>query len=44
MPPIIVTDYTWRQTAEEIIISVPIRGSPKDVNVFAIDNYVKVSI
>ncbi|KAG8042357.1 hypothetical protein G9C98_004991 [Cotesia typhae] len=43
MPPIIVTDYTWRQTAEEIIISVPIRGNPKDVNVFAIDNYVKMS-
>lgn len=42
MPVIIITDYTWRQTTEEIIISVPIKGSPKNIDVFAIDNYLKV--
>ncbi|XP_057328124.1 dynein axonemal assembly factor 4-like [Microplitis mediator] len=41
--PVIITDYTWRQTAEEIIISVPIKGSPKNIDVFAIDNYLKIS-
>ncbi|XP_034947682.1 dynein assembly factor 4, axonemal-like [Chelonus insularis] len=43
MPVIIIKDYTWRQTAEKIIITIPIRGKPKNVDVFAIDNYVKIS-
>ena len=42
MPAIIVNDYTWRQTPEAIIISTQLSGHPRNVDLFAIDNYIKV--
>ncbi|XP_011301185.1 dyslexia susceptibility 1 candidate gene 1 protein homolog isoform X2 [Fopius arisanus] len=43
MPAILVKDFTWRQTPEEIIIFVSLTGKPKKVDIFAIENYLKVS-
>lgn len=42
MPIITINDYTWRQTPEEIIITVPIKGKPTKIDIFAFDNYIKV--
>lgn len=39
---IIIKDYQWRQTEKKIIIYVPLRGHPKNVHLFVIDDYVKV--
>jgi len=39
---IVIKDYQWRQTDRRIIIYVPLKGRPKNVNLFAMDNYVKV--
>ncbi|XP_076381602.1 dynein axonemal assembly factor 4 [Megalopta genalis] len=43
MPAIVIKDYTWRQTSELVILNIPLRGNPTNVDVFVIDNYVKVS-
>ncbi|KAK0088185.1 hypothetical protein PV325_012852 [Microctonus aethiopoides] len=43
MPIITINDYTWRQTPEEIIITVPIKGNPTKIDIFAFDNYIKAS-
>ncbi|XP_050461036.1 dynein axonemal assembly factor 4-like [Cataglyphis hispanica] len=40
---IIIKDYQWRQTEKKIIIYVPLRGHPKNVHLFMIDDYVKIS-
>ncbi|XP_029672846.1 dynein assembly factor 4, axonemal-like [Formica exsecta] len=40
---IIIKDYQWRQTEKRIIIYVPLRGHPKNVHLFVIDDYVKIS-
>lgn len=42
MPAIIIKDYQWRQTEKKIIIYVPLKGCPKNVDLFVMDNYVKV--
>ncbi|XP_076246872.1 dynein axonemal assembly factor 4 [Calliopsis andreniformis] len=43
MPAIVIKDYTWRQTSEFVILNIPLRGHPKQVDLFVIDNYAKVS-
>nr|XP_031825942.1 dynein assembly factor 4, axonemal-like [Nomia melanderi] len=43
MPAIVIKGYTWRQTPESVILTVPLSGNPKKVDLFVIDNYVKVS-
>ncbi|XP_011695253.1 PREDICTED: dyslexia susceptibility 1 candidate gene 1 protein homolog [Wasmannia auropunctata] len=40
---IVIKDYQWRQTDKRIIIHVPLRGRPKNVDLFVMDNYVKIS-
>ncbi|XP_072763777.1 dynein axonemal assembly factor 4 [Anoplolepis gracilipes] len=40
---IIIKDYQWRQTEKRIIIYVPLRGHPKNVHLFVMDDYVKIS-
>lgn len=44
MPAIIIKDFSWRQTSEFVILNVPLKGHPKKVDLFIIDNYVKVKI
>ncbi|XP_029174658.1 dynein assembly factor 4, axonemal-like [Nylanderia fulva] len=43
MMAIIIKDYYWRQTEKRIIIYVPLRGHPKNVHLFVMDDYVKIS-
>ncbi|XP_078038764.1 dynein axonemal assembly factor 4 [Augochlora pura] len=43
MPAIVIKDYTWRQTSELVTLNIPLRGNPTNVDVFVVDNYVKVS-
>ncbi|XP_053980240.1 dynein axonemal assembly factor 4-like [Hylaeus volcanicus] len=43
MPAIVIKDYTWRQTSEFVMLNVPLRGHPAKVDLFVIDNYVKIS-
>ncbi|KAF3420196.1 hypothetical protein E2986_05704 [Frieseomelitta varia] len=43
MPAIIIKDFSWRQTSEFVILNVPLKGHPKKVDLFIIDNYVKIS-
>ncbi|XP_071858851.1 dynein axonemal assembly factor 4 [Bombus fervidus] len=43
MPAIVIKDYSWRQTSEFVILNVPLKGHPKKVDLFVIDNYVKIS-
>ncbi|XP_018343108.1 PREDICTED: dyslexia susceptibility 1 candidate gene 1 protein homolog [Trachymyrmex septentrionalis] len=40
---IIIKDYQWRQTDKRIIIYVPLKNRPKNVHLFVMDNYVKIS-
>ncbi|TGZ48992.1 Uncharacterized protein DBV15_06662 [Temnothorax longispinosus] len=40
---IVIKDYQWRQTEKRIIIHVPLKGRPKNVDLFVMDNYVKIS-
>lgn len=42
MPTIVIKDYQWRQTEKKIIIYTPLRGCPKNMDLFVMDNYVKV--
>ncbi|XP_032663171.1 dynein assembly factor 4, axonemal-like isoform X2 [Odontomachus brunneus] len=43
MPAIIIKDYQWRQTEKKIIIHVPLKNRSKNVDLFVMDNYVKIS-
>lgn len=43
MPLILVKNYNWRQTNEIVLINVPVTKNPKKVNLFAVDNYLKVN-
>ncbi|OAD60638.1 Dyslexia susceptibility 1 candidate 1 protein [Eufriesea mexicana] len=43
MPVIVIKDYSWRQTTEFIILNIPLKGHPKKIDVFVIDNYIKIS-
>ncbi|XP_076172457.1 dynein axonemal assembly factor 4 [Ptiloglossa arizonensis] len=43
MPAIVIKDYTWRQTSQFVLLNIPLKGHPTKVDVFVIDNYVKVS-
>ncbi|KAK7793549.1 hypothetical protein R5R35_000389 [Gryllus longicercus] len=41
--PIIVKDYTWRQTNEIVVVQVPLKGVPyRKADVFTFENYIKV--
>jgi len=42
MPTIVIKDYQWRQTEKKIIIHVPLKGRPRKVDLFVMDNYTKV--
>jgi hypothetical protein len=42
MPTIVIKDYQWRQTEKKIIIHVPLKGRPRKVDLFVMDNYAKV--
>ncbi|GLH13195.1 Cleavage and polyadenylation specificity factor subunit 4 [Gryllus bimaculatus] len=40
--PIIVKDYTWRQTNEIVVVQVPLKGVPyTKADVFTFENYIK---
>lgn len=42
--PIQVKDYVWEETDESVLITVPLKGVPPNrVDVFSIDDYIKVS-
>lgn len=42
--PIIVKDFTWKQTPEHINITVPLRGAPlSKVDIFTSPRYIKVT-
>lgn len=42
--PIQVKDYVWEETDESVLIAVPLKGVPPNrVDVFSIDDYIKVS-
>ncbi|XP_076282696.1 dynein axonemal assembly factor 4 [Lasioglossum baleicum] len=43
MPAIVIKSYTWRQTSEFVILNIPLRGNPTNVDLFVVDNYLKVS-
>ncbi|XP_043494223.1 dynein axonemal assembly factor 4-like [Polistes fuscatus] len=43
MPVIIIKDYTWRDTADFVIIYVPFKSRPKKIDFLVIDNYLKAS-
>ena len=42
MPAIVVKDYEWRQTNENVIIYVQLVGNPMKVDFLTSDKYVKV--
>lgn len=43
--PIQVKDYVWEETNESVLITVPLKGVPPNrVDIFSIDEYIKVSI
>ena len=40
---VIVKDYTWSETINEVIIIVPLKGAnPSKADIFSSDDYVKV--
>ncbi|KAG7205374.1 hypothetical protein KM043_007370 [Ampulex compressa] len=43
MPAIFIKDYTWRQTSDFVIVYIPLVGHPKKIDLFLIDDYLKVS-
>jgi len=41
--PLLVKDYTWRQTETVVVIRVPLKGVPYSrVDIFSSNNYIKV--
>ena len=43
--PIQVKDFIWEETDESVLITVPLKGVPPNrVDIFSIDDYIKVSI
>ena len=43
--PIQVKDFIWEETDESVLITVPLKGIPPNrVDIFSIDDYIKVSI
>ena len=41
--PVIVKDYTWSETINEVVIIVPLKGAnPSKADNFSSDDYVKV--
>lgn len=43
--PIQVKDYVWEETNESVLITVPLKGVPPNrVDIFSIDEYIRVSI
>lgn len=43
--PIQVKDCVWEETDETVLITVPLKGVPPNrVDIFSIDDYIKVSI
>lgn len=42
--PIVVKDFTWKETDTDVIITVPLKGvKPSKADIFSTDSYVKVS-
>ena len=42
--PVIVEDYTWSETINEVVIIVPLKGAnPSKADIFSSDDYVKVA-
>ena len=43
--PVIVQDYTWRETLNEVVITIPLKGvKPSKADIFSSDDYVKVCV
>ena len=41
--PVIVKDYTWSETIDEVVIIVPLKGAnPSKADIFSNDDYLKV--
>ena len=41
--PVIIKDYTWSETINEVVIIVPLKGAnPSKADIFSSDDYVKV--
>ncbi|RZF39368.1 hypothetical protein LSTR_LSTR000889 [Laodelphax striatellus] len=41
--PILIKDFTWRQTDERVIVKIPLRGpAPTNVDLFTCDNFIKL--
>ncbi|XP_046424093.1 dynein axonemal assembly factor 4-like isoform X1 [Neodiprion fabricii] len=43
MPAIVVKEYSWRQTDDSVVVSTPLFGNPKNVDLFTSTNYIKAS-
>ena len=42
--PIVVKDFTWKETDTDVVITVPLKGvKPSKADIFSTDSYVKVS-
>ena len=42
--PILVKDYEWEETEENVRITVPLKGvKPNKVDIFSTEEYIKVS-
>jgi len=43
--PVLVQDYTWSETINEVMIIVPLKGvKPSKVDIFTSSDYVKVRL
>lgn len=43
--PVLIKDYTWKQTDDIIIVRVPLKGiHPSKADIFTCDNFIKVCI
>ena len=41
--PVTVQDYTWSETIDEVVITIPLKGvKPSKADIFSSDDYVKV--
>ena len=41
--PVNVQDYTWSETIDEVVITIPLKGvKPSKADIFSSDDYVKV--